>query len=110
MLLLAGSGAAGLGWCPAFIGAYRSIVGPGRPVDRAGLVAAIFAEGYLAFSVPAVTAVVASSRNGLHDTALVHTSVVAVLAAESRRRASCFKECVGVIGLGPERDAQPTLE
>jgi MFS family permease len=80
-LLLAGTAVAGLGWGPAFLGAYGTIVALASPEDRAGLVAAIFTVGYLAFSVPAVIAGVATSHCGLHSTALVYSSVVAVLAA-----------------------------
>jgi MFS family permease len=80
-LLLAGTAVAGLGWGPAFLGAYGTIVALASPEDRAGLVAAIFTVGYLAFSIPAVIAGVATSHYGLHNTALVYSSIVAVLAA-----------------------------
>ena len=80
-LLLAGSAVAGLGWGPAFMGAYGTSVTPARPEDRAGLVAAVFTVGYLAFSIPALIAGVATSHYGLHGTALVYSPVVAVLAA-----------------------------
>jgi MFS family permease len=80
-VLLAGTAVAGLGWGPAFLGAYGTIVALARPEDRAGLVAAIFTVGYLAFSIPAVIAGVATSHYGLHKTALVYSSIVAVLAA-----------------------------
>jgi MFS family permease len=80
-LLLAGSAVAGLGWGPAFMGAYRTSVTPARPEDRAGLVAAVFTVGYLAFSIPALIAGLATSHYGLHKTALVYCPVVAVLAA-----------------------------
>jgi MFS family permease len=80
-LFLAGSTVAGLGWGPAFMGAYGTIVALARPDDRARLIAAIFTVGYLAFSLPAVIAGVATSHYGLHKTALVYCPVVAVLAA-----------------------------
>jgi MFS family permease len=80
-LLLIGTAVAGLGWGPAFMGAYGAIVGLVRPADRAGLIASIYAVGYLAFSVPAVIAGVASSHYGLHDTALVYSVIVAGLTA-----------------------------
>jgi MFS family permease len=80
-LLLAGTAVAGLGWGPAFLGAYGTIVALASPEDRAGLVAGIFTVGYLAFSIPAVIAGVATSHYGLHNTALVYSSIVAVLAA-----------------------------
>jgi MFS family permease len=80
-LLLIGTATAGLGWGPAFMGAYGALVGLARPVDRAGLIASIYAVGYLAFSVPAVIAGVASSLYGLQDTALVYCVTVAALTA-----------------------------
>jgi hypothetical protein len=80
-VLLAGTAVAGLGWGPAFMGAYGSTVPLARPDDRAGLVAAVFTVGYLAFSIPAVIAGVATSHYGLHNTALVYSPAVAVLAA-----------------------------
>ena len=80
-LLLAGSAVAGLGWGPAFMGAYDTIVALARPEDRAGLIAAIFTVGFLALGIPAVIAGIATSHYGLHATALVYTPVVAALAA-----------------------------
>jgi len=52
-----------------------------EPDDRAGLVAAIYIVGYLAFSVPALIAGVATTTFGLHLTALVYSASLAVLAA-----------------------------
>ena len=50
-------------------------------IPRTGLVAAIYVAGYLAFSVPALIAGVATTRFGLHATALVYSAALAVLAA-----------------------------
>ena len=47
--------------------------------QRAGLVTAIFAVGYLAFSVPALIAGVAATKFGLQATALAYSASVAVL-------------------------------
>jgi hypothetical protein len=63
------------------MGAYDTIVTLARPEDRAGLIAAIFTVGFLALSIPAVIAGIATSHYGLHTTALVYTPVVAVLVA-----------------------------
>ena len=63
------------------MGSYGTVVAVADPEDRAGVIAAIFTVGYLAFSVPAVIAGVATSHYGLHGTALVYAPVVAVLAA-----------------------------
>jgi len=49
--------------------------------DRAGLIAAISIVNYLAFGLPALIAGIATSHFGLHDTALVYSVVIALLAA-----------------------------
>jgi MFS family permease len=80
-VLLLGTAAAGLGFGPAFTGAYRSLVALAPSDDRAGLITAVYLVSYLATAVPAVIAGLATSRYGLHDTALVYSLVVAALAA-----------------------------
>jgi MFS family permease len=80
-LLFVGTAVAGLGFGPAFMGAYRSIVAMAPADDRAGLITAIYVVGYLATGIPAVIAGIATSRYGLHDTALVYSLSVAALAA-----------------------------
>jgi hypothetical protein len=80
-VLLVGTAVAGLGFGPAFAGAYRSLVALAPPDDRAGLITAVYLFSYLASAVPAVIAGIATSRYGLHDTALVYSLVVAALAA-----------------------------
>src|ERR1700733_2799658 len=82
-VLLAGTAVAGLGWGPAFLGAYGTIVALAPPDQRAGLVAAIYTVFFLAFSVPALIAGVATSHYGLHNTALVYLAVVGMLAASA---------------------------
>jgi hypothetical protein len=49
------------------------------------LVAAIYIAGYLAFSVPALMADVATTSFGLYATALVYSASLAVLAAGAVR-------------------------
>ena len=51
------------------------------PDGRAALIAAIFSVSYLAFSVPAVIAGVATTHYGVRDTALVFYVVIALLVA-----------------------------
>jgi MFS family permease len=80
-LLFVGTAVAGLGFGPTFMGAYRSVVALAPSDDRAGLITAIYVVSYLATGIPAVTAGIATSRYGLHDTALVYSLVVAALAA-----------------------------
>ncbi len=76
-----GSGVAGVGFGLAFLGSFRVVTALAEPGDRAGLVTAIYVVGYLAFSVPALVAGVATTRFGLHSTALVYSAALAVLAA-----------------------------
>jgi MFS family permease len=78
---LLGTALAGAGFGPAFTGAYRTLVALAAPDQRAGLTAAIFIVGYLAFSIPALIAGAATSRYGLHNTALVYSVAIAVLVA-----------------------------
>jgi MFS family permease len=82
-LLFAGTAVAGLGLGSAFMGAYRSTVALAPPGDRAGLITAIYIVGYLSTGIPAVIGGIATSHYGLHDTALVYSVVVAVLAASA---------------------------
>ena len=79
-VLLVGTAMAGLGFGPAFMGAYRSLVALAPSDDRAGLITAVYLVSYAATAVPAVIAGIATSRYGLHDTALVYSLVVAALA------------------------------
>ena len=76
-----GSGIAGVGFGLAFLGSFRAVTPLAEPDDRAGLVTAIYIVGYLAFSIPALIAGVATTRFGLHSTALVYAAALAVLAA-----------------------------
>ena len=46
-----------------------------------GLVTAVFAVGYLGFSIPALIAGVATTKFGLHSTALVYSASLAALVA-----------------------------
>ena len=76
---LAGTVVSGAGFGLAFQGAFRMVTALATAGQRAGLVTAIFAVGYLAFSVPALVAGVAATKFGLHATALVYSASVAVL-------------------------------
>ena len=80
-VLLIGTALAGLGFGPAFLGAYRTVVAFAPPDDRAALVSAIYIVNNLAFGIPALIAGVTTTRFGLHQTALVYSLVVAALAA-----------------------------
>jgi predicted MFS family arabinose efflux permease len=80
-LFLLGTAVAGVGFGPAWTGAYRLLVSDVAPGDRAGLVAAIFIVAYLSFSLPVVIAGLASQHFGIRDTALVYSAAIAVLVA-----------------------------
>ena len=82
-LLFAGTAVAGLGLGSAFMGAYRSTVALAAPDDRAGLITAIYIVGYLSTGIPAVIGGIATTNYGLHETALVYSVAVAVLAASA---------------------------
>jgi MFS family permease/predicted esterase len=78
---IVGAAVAGAGFGLAFLGSFRVITALAESDDRAGLVAAFYIVGYLAFSVPALVAGVATTAFGLHSTALVYSGSLAVLAA-----------------------------
>jgi MFS family permease len=81
-VFLAGTAVAGAGVGTGFFaGAYRVLAALADPGQRAGLVAAIWIVFSLAFSVPVVAAGVATTHFGLHQTAVVYSAVLAVLAA-----------------------------
>jgi hypothetical protein len=80
-VFLVGTTIAGVGFGVAFLGAFRLTIATAEPDDRAGLVTAVFIVGYIAFSIPALAAGVATSHVGLRPTALVYSASVAVLAA-----------------------------
>ena len=80
-VFLVGTAIAGIGFGPAFLGAFRLITAQAEPDDRAGLLAAIFIVAYLAFSIPALLAGLATTKYGLHSTALVYSASLAVLIA-----------------------------
>jgi MFS family permease len=80
-VLFVGTAIAGLGFGPAFMGAYRATVAAATSPQRTGLITAIYIVSYLATGIPAMLAGVASSHYGLRETGLVYLVVVAVLAA-----------------------------
>jgi hypothetical protein len=78
---LAGTVIAGVGFGLACLGSFRTTTALATPGQRAGLVAAIFSVGYLAFSVPALIAGLATTKFGLYPTALVYSASPAAPAA-----------------------------
>src|SRR4051794_12527417 len=80
-VLFVGTALAGFGLGSAFMGAYRSTVALASPDHRAGLITAIYIVGYLSTGIPAVIGGIATTNYGLHETALVYSVAVALLAA-----------------------------
>lgn len=81
VLFLLGVTAAGAGFGLAFLGEVRVLTGRARSGERAGIIAAIYIVAYLAVSIPAVAAGLATPHYGLHRTALVYSILATVLAA-----------------------------
>jgi MFS family permease len=80
-VLFVGTAIAGLGFGPAFTGAYRATIAFASSDDRAGLITAIYIVSYVATGVPVVIGGIATSHYGLHETAPVYLLAVAALAA-----------------------------
>jgi MFS family permease len=80
-LFLAGAAVAGLGFGPAFAGAFRALTTLAPTDQRAGFVSSILIVAYLAFSLPAVAAGVAVTQLGLHETADIYGIALIALAA-----------------------------
>jgi MFS family permease len=80
-VFMAGAALAGLGFGPAFAGAFRALSNRAPIEHRAGLVSAILVVSYLAFSLPAVIAGAAVTRFGLETTATVYGLALIAIAA-----------------------------
>ena len=80
-LFLVGTAIAGLGFGPAFAGAFRALSTRAPSDQRAALVSSIFVVSYLAFSLPALAAGAAVTQLGLHETANIYGVVLIALAA-----------------------------
>jgi MFS family permease len=79
-VLFAAAVVTGFGFGAAFMGAVSTITRGVAPGHRAGLMAAIFVVGYLAFSLPAIAAGIAVGAIGLTRTTEIYGAVVVVLA------------------------------
>jgi MFS family permease len=80
-LFLIGAAVAGLGFGPAFAGAFRALTALAPLDQRAAFVSSILMVAYLAFSLPAVAAGVAVTQLGLHETADIYGIALIALAA-----------------------------
>lgn len=79
-LLFVAAVVTGLGFGGAFLGAVALITHGVAPGHRAGLLAAVFVVGYLAFSIPAIAAGIAAGGLGLRTTAEIYGLAVIALA------------------------------
>jgi predicted MFS family arabinose efflux permease len=79
-LFLAATAIAGIGFGPAFAGAFRALTTRAAIAERGGLVSSILAVAYLAFSLPAVAAGAAVTNLGLRQTADVYGLALIALA------------------------------
>jgi MFS family permease len=70
----------GFGFGAAFLGAIAAVTRGVAPGHRAGLLAAVFVVGYLAFSLPSIAAGVAVSAVGLARSAEIYGAAVVLLA------------------------------
>jgi MFS family permease len=117
-LFLIATGVAGLGFGPAFAGAFRAVSNRAPADQRAALVASIYVASYLAYSVPALAAGIAVTRYGLLDTANVYGAALIALAllalALSHRlqdpqapTSRTIEQLPGVVACPVESAAQP---
>src|SRR5262249_39387117 len=82
-LMLVGTVVSGIGFGAAFSGTMRTVLPLAKTDERAGLLAALYVEGYLAFSLPAVLAGLAVPMVGLTLAAYVYGTAVIVMALAS---------------------------
>ena len=78
--LFLGTAVSGAGFGLGFLGVFRMLSALAPPEGRAAMITAIYIVSYLAFSLPVIAAGIAATHSGLHDTALIYGSAVAVLA------------------------------
>jgi predicted MFS family arabinose efflux permease len=79
-LFLLSTAIVGLGFGPAFGGAFRTLSSQAPADQRAGLVSSILAVAYLAFSLPAVAAGAAVTPLGLRQTTEMYGAVLIAVA------------------------------
>jgi MFS family permease len=79
-LFFAGSIIAGLGFGPAFSGAFRALTAQAPNSERAAVVASIYVISYLAFSLPTVAAGFGATELGLLRTTDIYGLTIVILA------------------------------
>ena len=80
-LFFLGTAVAGLGFGGGFLGALRSVVPLAHAHERGGLMAGFYVLSYLAFSLPAVLAGIATQRYGLIATTNGYAASLILLAS-----------------------------
>lgn len=93
-----GTVVAGVGFGASARGGFGTVAALARPEERAGLFAVFYVASYLAFSIPALAAGLASTSAGLRPTAIVYGAVVLALsltAAWAQRRLSTLQALPG---------------
>jgi MFS family permease len=81
LLFFAGSVVLGSGWGPTYMAGFRSIAALAPPQHKAEMLAAVFAVGYLFFSLPAVAVGLVATHFGLHVATLAFGAVVICMGA-----------------------------
>jgi MFS family permease len=81
LLFFAGSVVLGSGWGPTYLAGFRSIAALAPPQHKAEILAAVFAVGYLFFSLPAIAVGLVATHSGLHVATLAFGAVVICMGA-----------------------------
>jgi MFS family permease len=82
-VMLLGTIVAGIGFGAAFSGTLRTVLPLAKADERAGLLAALYVEGYVSFGLPAMLAGLAVPAVGLAVAAYVYGAAVIVMALVS---------------------------
>ena len=80
-LFFVGSVVLGTGWGPTYMAGFRAIVELAPPQHKAEILAAVFAVGYLFFSLPAIAVGLVATNFGLHPATLAFGAVVTCMGA-----------------------------
>lgn len=108
-LFLFATGVAGLGFGPAFAGAFRAITNRAPIEQRAELVASVYVASYLAYSLPALAAGIAVTQFGLHDTANVYGAALVALALLALALSHRLQDPEAPVGARPQREGDGPL-
>lgn len=79
-LMLVGTLIAGFGWGGGFFGTMRALMPLAEQHERGGLLAALYVQSYLAFSLPVIAAGIAAPLLGLATTSYIYGAIVIALS------------------------------